>query len=244
MELLSIDIETTGLDKAKDEIIQIAMVSSTGKSFVKKIRPTNQMISEEATARHGMTIQCLEKCPTFQEVYQQVTDILSKFKNLVMFNAEFDYSILSRQIKEQGGDFSLENYTIIDPFLIHKKKYRQDLSSLYSFYINEEMENAHDAKADALAALKIYEKQALKWPELNIPENAQSLAFGENFIIGAWFEYKEDLGIYVFNRGKYRNQPIDIPLQSDIGYLNWILSLSDITIDERKFIEKSIREAA
>lgn len=244
MELLSIDIETTGLDKANDEIIQIAMVSSTGKVFSKKIRPTKQMISEEATARHGLTLQCLEKCPTFDEVYPQITDILSKFKNLVMFNAEFDYSILSRQIKEQGGNFSLYDYTIIDPFKIHRKLYRNDLSSLTLFYTGEELQNAHDAKADAVAALKIYEAQIKKWPELAIPENAQALAFGENFIIGDWFEYKEDLGVYVFNKGKYRNQPIDIPLKSDIGYLAWILTLPDITIDERKFIEKSIQEAA
>jgi DNA polymerase-3 subunit epsilon len=240
-EYLSIDIEATGLDLGRDQIVQIAMVTSDGKTYSTYVRPTVP-ISPDAEAIHGLSILELRDAPSFSEVAPKINKILKAYKNIIMFNATFDFSILSRQLKECNYELSLSDKNLIDPYAIHKKLNRCNLESLYSFYTGGIMEGAHDAKVDAIATLQIFQKMQEKYQELNVPETAQVIGFGEMFILGDWFTFQEGLGTYVFNKGKFKGQVIDELMRHNerelLSYLTWILSLTSITIDERNFIEQ------
>lgn len=243
-EYLSIDIEATGLDLGRDEIVQIALVSSDGKSYSSYVKPTVP-ISPDAEEIHKISILDLKDAPSFSEVAPRIIKILNAYKNIIMFNATFDFSILSRQLKECGFELSLSDKNLIDPYAIHKKLNRCNLESLYKLYTGEIMEGAHDAKVDAIATLQIFQKMQEMYEELNIPETAQVIGFGEMFILGDWFTFQEGLGKYVFNKGKFKGQSMDDLVRHNerelVSYLTWILSLTSITIDERNFIQQYTR---
>lgn len=65
------DLETTGVDTAKDRIVEISMVKvmPDGEEIVKtrKINPGIH-IPEEATAIHGITDEDVKDCPTFAQI--------------------------------------------------------------------------------------------------------------------------------------------------------------------------------
>jgi DNA polymerase III subunit epsilon len=240
-EYLSIDIEATGLDLGRDEIVQIALVSSDGKTYSTYVKPTVP-ISPDAEEIHNISILDLKDAPSFSEVAPRIIKILNAYRNIIMFNATFDFSILSRQLKECGFELSLADKNLIDPYAIHKKLNRCNLESLYNFYTGGIMEGAHDAKVDAIATLQIFQKMQEMHEELNIPETAQVIGFGEMFILGDWFTFQEGLGKYVFNKGKFKGQSMDDLVRHNerelVSYLTWILSLTSITIDERNFIQQ------
>ena len=240
-EYLSIDIEATGLDLGRDEIVQIALVSSDGKTYSTYVKPTVP-ISPDAEEIHKISILDLKNAPSFSEVAPRIIKILNAYRNIIMFNATFDFSILSRQLKDCGFELSLSNKNLIDPYAIHKKLNRCNLESLYNFYTGGVMEGAHDAKVDAIATLQIFQKMQEMHEELNIPETAQVIGFGEMFILGDWFTFQEGLGKYVFNKGKFKGQSMDDLVRHNerelVSYLTWILSLTSITIDERNFIQQ------
>ena len=243
-EYLSIDIEATGLDLGRDEIVQIALVSSDGKSYSSYVKPTVP-ISPDAEEIHNISILDLKDAPSFSEVAPRIIKILNAYRNIIMFNATFDFSILSRQLKDCGFELSLSDKNLIDPYAIHKKLNRCNLESLYNFYTGGIMEGAHDAKVDAIATLQIFQKMQEMHEELNIPETAQVIGFGEMFILGDWFTFQEGLGKYVFNKGKFKGQSMDDLVRHNerelVSYLTWILSLTSITIDERNFIQQYTR---
>ena len=111
-------------------------------------------------------------------------------------------------------------------------------NSLYSFYTNKELENAHDATVDATATLEIFLKQQEKWPEYNVPETCQAEIFGECFIIGKWFKWDEEASEYRLTQGKYKGKRVLEVKATNSDYFNWIFGLPDISVDERKFIQK------
>lgn len=236
MKFLSIDIETTGLNYSTDEIVEICLYRSDGKSYTTRVKPSVP-IGAEAEAVHGISLQELKDCPRFSEVAEKIYNIIKTHKNIVLYNGNLDYSILQRQLRDNGFPFYAEDHNIIDPFKIHSQLYKKDLSSLYKFYTGEDLDGAHGAKADAKAALKVFEKQVELFPKLNDPENAQVLGFGESFIMGKWFRFTEDRG-YVFNLGKYKDKAVkDV---TDVSYFDWIYGLDDTTIDEKKFIDSMV----
>lgn len=236
MKFLSIDIETTGLNYQTDEIVEISLYRCDGKSFTTRVRP-NVLISPEAQEVHGISMEDLKDCPEFSEIAEKIHNIISKHKNIIVYNGELDYSIIQRQLEENGFPFYAEDHTFIDPFKIHSKKFKKDLSSLYKFYTTKDMEGAHGAKQDAKAALEIYKRQVELFPELNVPEAAQALGYGECFIMGKWFKFTESKE-YVINTGKkHKGKTVEYVKQHDSGYFDWIYGLEDTTIDEKKFID-------
>ena len=74
------DLETTGVDTAKDRIVEISMVKvmPDGEEIVKtrKINPGIH-IPEEATAIHGITDEDVKECPTFAQIARSLEQFIA-----------------------------------------------------------------------------------------------------------------------------------------------------------------------
>ena len=74
------DLETTGVDTAKDRIVEISMVKvmPDGEEIVKtrKINPGIH-IPEEATAIHGITDEDVKDCPTFAQIARSLEQFIA-----------------------------------------------------------------------------------------------------------------------------------------------------------------------
>nr|WP_308530362.1 3'-5' exonuclease [uncultured Serratia sp.] len=89
---LILDTETTGLgDDA--EIVEIAIIDTTGKPLINTlVKPLNP-IPAEATAIHGITNDMVAQAPTWPEV-QKLVDQVTDDKTVVIYNAGYDKRLL------------------------------------------------------------------------------------------------------------------------------------------------------
>ncbi len=111
--LVAFDIETTGLDPEKEDILELAGVKFTfermnGKFVTKElgryqslVKPT-KLIPEEVTRIHNITNQMVEDAPGLQAVLQAFFRFCGLSSVLVAHNAPFDASFLSKGIRKHG----------------------------------------------------------------------------------------------------------------------------------------------
>lgn len=100
-EFLVLDTETTGLESGYNEIIQIAVVSSTGETlldtYVKAQHP-ERMFEYSRKGRcahdiHGISPEMLEGAPAWPEVFAKLRGLL-KGQIVTIYNASFDIAFL------------------------------------------------------------------------------------------------------------------------------------------------------
>lgn len=98
---LILDTETTGLSSHMDEIIQIAVIDTTGAVlFDSLIKPVHiERMYERGDSGisahdiHGIDEAALNEAPTFPEVYPQLAALL-RDRRIVIYNADFDTAML------------------------------------------------------------------------------------------------------------------------------------------------------
>lgn len=86
--LAVLDTETTGLG-AGDQVIEIAMVDAYGRTLIdQRVRPTFP-VPADSTAIHGITDDDLNDCPTFDQIWPQLKELLWNY-NVCIYNASYD----------------------------------------------------------------------------------------------------------------------------------------------------------
>lgn len=90
---LILDIETTGLSPANDEIIEIALLELDGTVVLNTLVQCRGNIPADAVAIHGISKEMLQGQPTFPEMWQQLLPHLSR--PLVVYNTAYDIPMLA-----------------------------------------------------------------------------------------------------------------------------------------------------
>ena len=121
-EFVVVDIETTGLSKDFDHIIEIAAIRYEGgveqEKFTTLVKPPFA-IPEEAIAIHHITNAMVNNAPPISSVISAFLDFVGE-SILVGHNANFDISFLEIAAREQG--FS-PSWRYIDTISVAKKAY-------------------------------------------------------------------------------------------------------------------------
>lgn len=231
--LVVFDIETTGLDKKKDEIVQFYAVrigpNGISKSLEFKCKP-NIPIPLHASNIHGITNEQVANEKPFRSYIHEIVSLFdgAMIGGYNVFN--FDLPIINRQLSEHGKIGLFKNSTVIDSFKLALLQHPKDLSSMLKVYTGEEMKNAHDASADVIATVKILVKQ-LEREEDNIDQIAPRTAPSPNNRVGLTDQiiFVDDKP--VFNFGKHKGKK----LTDEKDYCKWILK-SDFDDDIKEYI--------
>ncbi|MFI6052473.1 3'-5' exonuclease [Streptomyces violascens] len=171
--LAAFDTETTGVDVEGDRIVSAALVIQDGPDA--RPRSTRWLVNPGvpvpagATAVHGLTDEHLQlngrwPAPVMEEVARSLAEQCAAGRPLVIMNAPFDLTLLDRELKRHRAA-SLSHYLgqnplrVLDPRVLDKhldryRKGRRTLTDLCEHY-GVTLEGAHDAAADALAALEV-----------------------------------------------------------------------------------------
>ncbi|MFJ9724433.1 3'-5' exonuclease [Streptomyces sp. NPDC101209] len=171
--LAAFDTETTGVDVETDRIVSAAVVvqdAPGGRPRVTRwlVNP-GVPVPEAATAVHGLTDEHLQRngrwpAPVMYEIAEVLAEQAAMNRPLVVMNAPFDLTLLDRELRRHRAS-SLDRWLqasalrVLDPRVLDKhldryRKGRRTLTDLCAHY-EVPLEGAHDAAADALAALDV-----------------------------------------------------------------------------------------
>jgi len=119
------DLETTGIDVAKDRIVEISIfkVYPNGNKESKTwlVNPTIP-IPPQTTAVHGITNEKVANEPTFKELASQIHNMI-KDSDLAGFNSDrFDIPLLAEELLRAEVDFDMKNRVSVDVQTIFTKR--------------------------------------------------------------------------------------------------------------------------
>ncbi|HVP76378.1 MAG TPA: 3'-5' exonuclease [Thermodesulfobacteriota bacterium] len=164
----AIDIETTGLDTKKDEIIAFACVPIVNlkilvhDSFYAMLNPKKYKI--DAMKYHGISKDNLKTAPTFAQVAGTIWQALEGI--LVGYCVEWDYTFLRRQLKSVGVNLKRDvvDIAMVEKWLAGRRRIENvDLrfEAMMKAYGLEQYYR-HNAAADAFFAAQIFQIQMRK----------------------------------------------------------------------------------
>jgi DNA polymerase-3 subunit epsilon len=225
--LVILDLETTGKRVQSDRIVEISTLKllPDGSHDVRTRRLNPGMpISPEATAVHGITDADVANEPPFRQVARGLAARLDGC-DLCGYNLwEFDLRILLAEFRRVEVPFSTEGRHIIDPMRIFHRKEPRDLAAAVKFFCGMEHEGAHQAEADAVAALRVLDAQLERYKDLprSVPELHQCLDYPDIVDPDGKFVRRED-GSIVFAFSDHTGKPVDDVARTDPGFLEWML---------------------
>ena len=237
--LVFFDLETTGIDIAKDRIVEISMVKvmPNGEEIVKTRRINPGMpIPPESTAIHGITDEDVKDCPKFKEIAKSLAAQIEGW-DLAGFNSNrFDIPMLAEEFLRAGVDVDLNRRKFIDVQTIFHKMEQRNLTAAYKFYCNKDLANAHSAEADTMATYEVLKAQLDRYPELENDVNFLSKysSFTNNVDFAGRMVYNEK-GQEVINFGKYKGRLVEEVLKSDPSYYTWIMN-GDFPLNTKKML--------
>jgi len=222
--IIFFDVETTGLDIAKDRIVSIATIkiSLDGSAEEKQIliNPTIP-ISEEASAVHGITDDMVKDAPTFRQVSKS---LFSYFEgcDLAGYNSDYyDLPLLMKEFNRCSIEFPTWEVNLVDVLKFEKTLNSNKLEEVYKRYTGKTLENAHDSLSDVKATFEVLMCQLEKYNKKDFsPSDIDIFCQGERKrfdLSGKLYINSKDEVCWAI--GKYSNCPID----KDLSYLNWVL---------------------
>ncbi|MEU9043384.1 MULTISPECIES: exonuclease domain-containing protein [unclassified Kitasatospora] len=180
--LASFDTETTGVDVEHDRIVSAALVVQLAPGA--PVRTTTWLadpgvpIPDGARAVHGITDEHvrLHGRPA-RSVVAEVTRALAAEARaghpVVVMNAPYDLTLLDRELRRHHGltlvgGLAAAGLQVLDPRVLDKhvdryRKGRRTLTDLCAHY-GVELAGAHDAGADATAALALTRRIGARYP--------------------------------------------------------------------------------
>lgn len=175
------DLETTGLDLSTARIVTacVAIIEANGElespALELLVNPGIE-IPAEAAAVHGISTDHarehgLDPAVAISKLVSALTEALENSVPLLAFNAPYDFTILMNEAKRHETQ-SFEPFPVIDPLVLDRKvnKFRRgkrNLSVLSADY-GVRLTDAHNSTADAIAAGRVAQAMARKYPELNV----------------------------------------------------------------------------
>jgi DNA polymerase-3 subunit epsilon len=231
------DIEATGLDIAKDRIIEISILKifedQHEESYTYRINPECH-IPETSTKIHGITDKDVKDCPTFKNLSKTISKIIEGC-DIGGFNSNrFDIPLLAEEFLRCDNDIDLRRCHFIDVQTIFHKMEKRTLEAAYSFYCNKELINAHSALADAKATYEVLQAQLDRYPSLenNVATLSEFSSQNRNVDYSGRMIYNEK-DEPIFNFGKFKGKRVADVLKIEPNYYAWVMN-NDFPLDTKR----------
>ena len=245
-KLVIFDLETTGLDKEKDQIIQFSglKIEYNEKKFNiidsldLKICPDGDFtISIQAYIKHGIHPNDLLDKPHLSEVADKIIAFIGNYDILTYNGTNFDIPFLITQLNKIGKHIDFMNRKCYDVYAEERRRHGMHLEDVFARYMGKTMQEAgykaHDALGDSMATFDIFARQ-MEEKEFG-PEN---MVCEDNVIVNSMFQGKEQP---CFNIGKYKYLPVAYIATFDQDYLHWCVEKASFLDSTKNFIRNYIQ---
>ncbi|PLW95863.1 MAG: DNA polymerase III subunit epsilon [Marinilabiliales bacterium] len=248
------DLETTGLNIAKDRIVEFSVLKVTpeGEEIIKtsKINPTIP-IPKEVSEIHGIYDKDVIDQPTFKQVAADLNQFLQNC-DLAGYNAlRFDIPLLVEEFLRAGVDFEMRNRRVVDVQNIFHRMEQRTLSAAYKFYCDKNLEDAHTAEADTIATYEVLKAQLDRYKETPLKDKkgnvftpvvndmkalSEFTARTKNADLTGQIIFNEK-DEEVFNFGKFKGQRVVDVFNKEPQYYDWMMK-SDFPLYTKKVIQE------
>jgi DNA polymerase-3 subunit epsilon len=172
------DLETTGIDVETCRVVtaNVSIIDENGDVEVRQdwIADPGVEIPEQAAAVHGVTTERARAegraaAEVVAEIVETLRHAMAAGIAVVAYNAPYDFTLLNRDAVRHGIAPLDNPGPIIDPLVIDKavdrfRKGKRTLEASAEFY-GVSLTDAHDAGADAIAAGRVAQALARRYPE-------------------------------------------------------------------------------
>lgn len=237
--IIIFDLETTGVDVAKDRIVEISIIKvmPNGDEEVKTRRINPEMpISLQSTAIHGISDDDVKDCPTFKEIAKSLAQFIEGC-DIVGYNSiKFDVPMLVEEFLRSGVEIDLRKRKMIDVQNIFHKMEQRTLSAAYKFYCEKDLIDAHSAEADTRATYEILKAQLDRYEDLKndvgylseFSTRTRNVDYAGRIV----FNEKDEP---VFNFGKHKGKRVKDVLTQEATYYSWMMN-GDFALDTKRVL--------
>lgn len=237
--IIFFDLETTGVDAAKDRIIEISLIKihpdSRREVKTRRINPEIP-IPAVTTAIHGIRDEDVADCPPFRSLARSLYAFIEGCDMAGYNSNKFDVPLLVEEFLRAGVEVDLSKTKFVDVQNIFHKMEQRTLSAAYKFYCNSEIENAHSAQADVEATYQVLLSQLDRYPELEndidflakFSTMTRNVDFAGRIILN-------DKDIPVFNFGKYKGRSVAKVFEIEPSYYGWMMN-GDFSLNTKNVI--------
>jgi DNA polymerase-3 subunit epsilon len=222
------DLETTGVNVAKDRVVEISILKifPNGNKESKTWLVNPEMpIPPQTIAVHGITDEKVANEPTFKQLSKDIYSMI-KGSDLAGFNSDrFDIPLLAEEMLRAEIDVDFKKHLTVDVQTIFHKMEKRNLSAAYKFYCGKDLDNAHSAEADTNATYEVLKSQIEKYDELeNDVSKLSAFSTRRKSVDFAGFVIIDEDGDAAFNFGKHKGKKVVEVLGREPGYFSWLLN--------------------
>lgn len=239
------DLETTGVDVAKDRIVEIAMCKKPADSPILQtlhlyVNP-GIPIPAEASAVHGLTMETLQYEKPFADLAPQIFEFV-KGCDLAGHNIMgLDVPILVEEFIRAGIAFPEPGIQLVDTFHLQAKIAPRTLEYVYTILTGNkwDKDKGHGALYDTERTVEVYEAQTQNWGNVLGTTRADLHTIttrGKHIVDFAGKFTLNDKFQVVWNFGKHVGKRVTC----DLNYLDWFLK-GDFTRDSKRWANDCIK---
>lgn len=225
--LVFFDLEATGINTTHDRIVEIYLIKlmpdGTEEHKRELINP-GMPIPEASSKIHGIYDKDVAGQPTFADIAKELEQFLENCDFAGFNSNRFDFPMLVEEFLRCNIDFDTDSRKFIDVQRIFHTLEPRNLAAAFRFYCNQELENAHTAKADTVATLEILKSQINKYSQLeNNLDFLHNFSGQSNLVDLAGRIVLNDKGEEVFNFGKHKGKPVKDVFRAEPSYYDWMM---------------------
>lgn len=239
--LVVFDLETTGLNVAKDRIVELSyiriMPDGSEEQRVMRFNPEVH-IPIECSKIHGIYDEDVQDAPTFRDCLPQLEPVFTGC-DLAGFNSNrFDIPLLAEEFYRAGSEVDLHQCHKIDVQNIYHKRERRTLIAAYKHYCGKDLEKAHSADADTLATYEVLKAQLDYYTEDPLHNDVEWLerysTMNSNIdFAGALIRNEKGEPVIAF--GKHKGKTVQSVFAEEPGYYGWMMGADFAEDTKRQF---------
>ena len=159
---IAFDVETTGVNPYKDDIIQIWIVKfdnnfNIQEKFISNIKPTKPLkqLSHIVEFLTSINLQDLENAPSMYDILPKIKHFFDEENIFIGHNIQFDIKFLQKYLPDFQPKYVVDTFVWSKVFFHWQPSYALEIVA-DSLWIK--IENYHNALDDSIASAKLFEK--------------------------------------------------------------------------------------